>query len=170
MTEQNRPTESRPSEGKPVSGSGDQMAVLPLRDIVVFPHMIVPLFVGREKSVRALEAVMKEDKEGVDVEGVRAVEVDVVVLGRREVSGELVGEREALGAHRVESVGEVGGSPQHGGVGDKGQAERLVDLVVQVAAADVALVGEEQVAAQGVQALALIESRRRACRLSPLLS
>jgi ATP-dependent Lon protease len=29
--------------------------VLPLRDIVVFPHMIVPLFVGREKSVRALE-------------------------------------------------------------------------------------------------------------------
>ena len=34
--------------------------VLPLRDIVVFPHMIVPLFVGREKSVRALEAVMKD--------------------------------------------------------------------------------------------------------------
>ncbi|HEX4894645.1 MAG TPA: LON peptidase substrate-binding domain-containing protein, partial [Hyphomicrobiaceae bacterium] len=33
--------------------------VLPLRDIVVFPHMIVPLFVGREKSVRALEDVMK---------------------------------------------------------------------------------------------------------------
>ena len=32
--------------------------VLPLRDIVVFPHMIVPLFVGREKSVRALEEVM----------------------------------------------------------------------------------------------------------------
>ena len=37
--------------------------VLPLRDIVVFPHMIVPLFVGREKSVKALEAVMQEDKE-----------------------------------------------------------------------------------------------------------
>src|SRR6201999_357056 len=37
--------------------------VLPLRDIVVFPHMIVPLFVGREKSVRALEDVMKDDKE-----------------------------------------------------------------------------------------------------------
>ena len=31
--------------------------VLPLRDIVVFPHMIVPLFVGREKSVKALEEV-----------------------------------------------------------------------------------------------------------------
>ena len=41
----------------------ETMAVLPLRDIVVFPHMIVPLFVGREKSVRALEAVTKEDKQ-----------------------------------------------------------------------------------------------------------
>ncbi|MEM6619008.1 MAG: endopeptidase La [Pseudomonadota bacterium] len=37
--------------------------VLPLRDIVVFPHMIVPLFVGRDKSVRALEAVMGDNKE-----------------------------------------------------------------------------------------------------------
>ena len=37
--------------------------VLPLRDVVVFPHMIVPLFVGREKSVNALEAVMDENKQ-----------------------------------------------------------------------------------------------------------
>ena len=37
--------------------------VLPLRDIVVFPHMIVPLFVGREKSVKALEEVMKDDRQ-----------------------------------------------------------------------------------------------------------
>ncbi len=37
--------------------------VLPLRDIVVFPHMIVPLFVGREKSVKALEEVMQDDKQ-----------------------------------------------------------------------------------------------------------
>src|ERR1700761_5845625 len=51
----------RPSPEK--SGQSDLMAVLPLRDIVVFPHMIVPLFVGREKSVRALEAVMKDDKQ-----------------------------------------------------------------------------------------------------------
>src|SRR5246127_3140532 len=35
--------------------------VLPLRDIVVFPHMIVPLFVGREKSIKALEEVMRAD-------------------------------------------------------------------------------------------------------------
>jgi ATP-dependent Lon protease len=47
-----------------LSTSGDTLyPVLPLRDIVVFPHMIVPLFVGREKSVRALEDVMKEDKQ-----------------------------------------------------------------------------------------------------------
>jgi ATP-dependent Lon protease len=42
---------------------GSLYPVLPLRDIVVFPHMIVPLFVGREKSVRALEDVMKDDKQ-----------------------------------------------------------------------------------------------------------
>jgi len=39
------------------------LPVLPLRDIVVFPHMIVPLFVGREKSIKALEAVMADDKQ-----------------------------------------------------------------------------------------------------------
>ncbi|MGQ0485803.1 MAG: endopeptidase La [Hyphomicrobiales bacterium] len=43
-------------------GSLETLPVLPLRDIVVFPHMIVPLFVGREKSIRALEEVMREDK------------------------------------------------------------------------------------------------------------
>jgi ATP-dependent Lon protease len=44
------------------SGNG-VFAVLPLRDIVVFPHMIVPLFVGREKSIKALEEVMGSDKQ-----------------------------------------------------------------------------------------------------------
>ncbi len=44
------------------SGDGT-FPVLPLRDIVVFPHMIVPLFVGREKSIRALEEVMRSDKQ-----------------------------------------------------------------------------------------------------------
>src|SRR5437588_2029561 len=46
----------------PPLGEADNYPVLPLRDIVVFPHMIVPLFVGREKSIRALEEVMKADK------------------------------------------------------------------------------------------------------------
>ncbi len=66
--------------------------VLPLRDIVVFPHMIVPLFVGREKSVRALEEVMADDKQILlssqidpavdepDVDGIYAVGVLANVL------------------------------------------------------------------------------------------
>ncbi len=44
-------------------GTLDVYPVLPLRDIVVFPHMIVPLFVGREKSIRALEEVMRSEKQ-----------------------------------------------------------------------------------------------------------
>jgi ATP-dependent Lon protease len=36
--------------------------VLPLRDVVVYPHMVIPLFVGREKSIRCLEAAMEQDK------------------------------------------------------------------------------------------------------------
>jgi ATP-dependent Lon protease len=48
---------------RPPLQSGETRAypVLPLRDIVVFPHMIVPLFVGREKSIKALEEVMRSD-------------------------------------------------------------------------------------------------------------
>ena len=57
MSDPQRPESPR----SPVSA--EPVAVLPLRDIVVFPHMIVPLFVGREKSVRALEAVMRDDKQ-----------------------------------------------------------------------------------------------------------
>jgi len=56
-------SEPGPAPEKASQAAGELLPVLPLRDIVVFPHMIVPLFVGREKSVRALEAVMKEDKQ-----------------------------------------------------------------------------------------------------------
>ncbi len=55
MTEQFEPS--------PEEISSTPFAVLPLRDVVVFPHMIVPLFVGREKSVKALEQVMADDKQ-----------------------------------------------------------------------------------------------------------
>jgi ATP-dependent Lon protease len=54
MTETPRPIDVPSGEGT--------YPVLPLRDIVVFPHMIVPLFVGREKSINALEEVMRADK------------------------------------------------------------------------------------------------------------
>ena len=42
---------------------GRSLPLLPLRDIIVFPHMVVPLFVGREKSINALEQAMSQDKE-----------------------------------------------------------------------------------------------------------
>src|SRR6266540_3950640 len=55
-------TEPKPSTIK--EGAGPELyPVLPLRDIVVFPYMIVPLFVGREKSIAALEEVMRSDKQ-----------------------------------------------------------------------------------------------------------
>jgi len=53
-------TAEKRAQAKP--GEIEVYPVLPLRDIVVFPHMIVPLFVGREKSIRALEEVMKGDR------------------------------------------------------------------------------------------------------------
>ncbi|MDH5257893.1 MAG: LON peptidase substrate-binding domain-containing protein, partial [Gammaproteobacteria bacterium] len=46
-----------------VEGQTTVMPVLPLRDVVVYPHMVIPLFVGREKSIKALEAAMEEDKQ-----------------------------------------------------------------------------------------------------------
>ena len=50
--------ESRVPEGSAL----ENIPVLPLRDVVVYPHMVIPLFVGREKSILALEAAMKADK------------------------------------------------------------------------------------------------------------
>jgi ATP-dependent Lon protease len=51
-----------PKAQAPAPPQGESHPVLPLRDIVVFPHMIVPLFVGREKSIKALEEVMRLDR------------------------------------------------------------------------------------------------------------
>ena len=50
-----------PREQSP-SDAGQRVPLLPLRDIIVFPHMVVPLFVGRQKSIRALEEAMNKQK------------------------------------------------------------------------------------------------------------
>ncbi|MHC4225716.1 MAG: LON peptidase substrate-binding domain-containing protein, partial [Planctomycetota bacterium] len=54
------PSQPAGSDSQP---SGTVVPLLPLRDIVVFPHMVVPLFVGRAKSIRALEDAMEADRE-----------------------------------------------------------------------------------------------------------
>ncbi|WP_428623466.1 endopeptidase La [Sedimenticola sp.] len=46
-----------------IASSSTKIPVLPLRDVVVYPHMVIPLFVGREKSIKALDAAMREDKQ-----------------------------------------------------------------------------------------------------------
>mgnify|MGYP000278760607 CR=1 FL=1 len=53
---------SEDKKTKEKAGAKELFPVLPLRDIVVFPYMVVPLFVGREKSIAALEEVMRTDK------------------------------------------------------------------------------------------------------------
>src|SRR5687768_6907542 len=52
-----------PNQTAESAGQTEIFPVLPLRDIVVFPYMIVPLFVGREKSINALDEVMRTDKQ-----------------------------------------------------------------------------------------------------------
>jgi len=54
-----------PKENKKpaVIDSSTEIPVLPLRDVVVYPHMVIPLFVGRDKSIKALDAVMQDSKQ-----------------------------------------------------------------------------------------------------------
>ena len=67
------------------------LPILPLRDIVVFPHMIVPLFVGREKSIKALEAVMAEEKQ-------------IILVTQTKADIE---DPDADGLHRIGTVGSI---------------------------------------------------------------
>ncbi len=76
--------------GVEIQGEGF-LPVLPLRDIVVFPHMIVPLFVGREKSVHALEEVMRSGKQ-------------ILLLAQKNASED---EPHEAGLYRIGVVGNV---------------------------------------------------------------
>ena len=119
------------------------LPVLPLRDIVVFPHMVVPLFVGRDKSVRALEEVMKTDKQIVLVTqkdrdqddpgpediyevGVMAVVLQLLKLPDGTVKVLVEGKSRA-GVHRYTArdefyEAEVTPIPEQGGVADETEA------------------------------------------------
>src|SRR6478735_4831898 len=59
---ENKKTTGRDS-GSKNSNEPIRVPLLPLRDVIIFPHMGVPLFVGREKSINALEQAMASDKE-----------------------------------------------------------------------------------------------------------
>ena len=70
----------KPSKSTKTSSEPAELPVLPLRDVVVFPHMVIPLFVGREKSVRALETAMAGGKKILLV-AQRSPDVDEPVAG-----------------------------------------------------------------------------------------
>ena len=54
--------DKRDPQSPQAPGGGLRVPLLPLRDIIVFPHMVVPLFVGRQRSIRALEEAMNKQK------------------------------------------------------------------------------------------------------------
>ncbi|KPV39160.1 DNA-binding protein [Thiohalorhabdus denitrificans] len=71
--------------------TGDVVPVLPLRDVVIFPHMVIPLFVGREKSIAALEEAMANDKQ-------------ILLVAQKDAS---VDEPEAEGIHTVGTLSTI---------------------------------------------------------------
>ena len=61
--QEQKPPAERPAVTPPaVQAIGGQYPLLPLRDVVVFPHMVIPLFVGRPKSIKAMETAMESGK------------------------------------------------------------------------------------------------------------
>lgn len=94
---------------------------------------------------------------GVEVEGIPAVEVVVVVMCRREVGGVLLVDVVPFRAESVERVREIGCGPRYAGIDDRCEARCLIDLVVEVSPSNLTQVGEEQVAAQRVQALTHVQ-------------
>ncbi|WP_225639272.1 endopeptidase La [Candidatus Profftia sp. (ex Adelges kitamiensis)] len=68
-----------------------EIPVLPLRDVVVYPHMVIPLFVGREKSIKCLEAAMDHDKK-------------ILLIAQKEASMDQIGINDLFSVGTVASI------------------------------------------------------------------
>ena len=132
-----------------VPGSTGSYAVLPLRDIVVFPHMIVPLFVGREKSIRALEEAVRTDRhillatqinagdddpatDAIYTIGTLASVLQLLKLpdGTVKVLVEGAGRAKITGFTRSDEFYEAEAEALHDELGDKVEAEALARSVL----------------------------------------
>ncbi|MGV7031285.1 endopeptidase La [Methylobacterium symbioticum] len=132
-----------------VPGSTGTYAVLPLRDIVVFPHMIVPLFVGREKSIRALEEAVRTDRhillatqinagdddpatDAIYTIGTLASVLQLLKLpdGTVKVLVEGAGRAKITGFTRSDEFYEAEAEALHDELGDKVEAEALARSVL----------------------------------------
>ena len=132
-----------------VPGSTGAYAVLPLRDIVVFPHMIVPLFVGREKSIRALEEAVRTDRhillatqinagdddpatDAIYTIGTLASVLQLLKLpdGTVKVLVEGAGRAKITGFTRSDEYYEAEAEALHDELGDKVEAEALARSVL----------------------------------------
>src|SRR4051812_46508210 len=132
-----------------VPGSTGSYAVLPLRDIVVFPHMIVPLFVGREKSIRALEEAVRTDRhillatqinagdddpatDAIYKIGTLASVLQLLKLpdGTVKVLVEGIGRAKVTGFTRSDEYYEATAEALHDELGDRVEAEALARSVV----------------------------------------
>ena len=67
--------ENEDTVGQDIAQVAARIPVLPLRDVVVYPHMVVPLFVGRDRSIKALDLAMQSDKQ-IMLVAQRSAEVD----------------------------------------------------------------------------------------------
>ena len=132
-----------------VPGTTGTYAVLPLRDIVVFPHMIVPLFVGREKSIRALEEAVRTDRhillatqinagdddpatDAIYKIGTLASVLQLLKLpdGTVKVLVEGVGRAKVTGFTRSDEYYEATAEALHDELGDRVEAEALARSVL----------------------------------------
>ena len=88
------------SSDNPTSGDIQELPVLPLRDVVVYPHMVIPLFVGRERSKVALDQAMKYGKQVVLAYTINGVDVLDAPSAQRTAAGVVFVRELAISPHQ----------------------------------------------------------------------